>query len=53
MGLRIQALSHNNDTPSDEGDAAESSGLGDIFSLSQVHTLVLILMESSVFFVVG
>ncbi|RID80096.1 hypothetical protein BRARA_A02787 [Brassica rapa] len=35
VGLRIQALSHNNDTPSDEGDAAESSGLGDIFSLSQ------------------
>ncbi|KAF8082264.1 hypothetical protein N665_0839s0004 [Sinapis alba] len=36
-GLRIQALLHNNDTPS-EGDA-ESSGLGlfpgDIFSLSQ------------------
>ncbi|WZY73092.1 hypothetical protein YC2023_005332 [Brassica napus] len=36
VGLRIQALSHNNDTPSDEGDAAESSGLGDIFSLSQI-----------------
>ncbi|CAF2077248.1 uncharacterized protein LOC106376911 [Brassica napus] len=39
VGLRIQALSHNDDAPSDEGDAAESSGLGlfpgDIFSLSQ------------------
>ncbi|XP_048593514.1 uncharacterized protein BNAA01G25330D isoform X2 [Brassica napus] len=31
VGLRIQALSHNNDTPSDEGD---------IFSLSQIETLL-------------
>ncbi|KAJ4887053.1 Pyridoxamine 5'-phosphate oxidase family protein [Raphanus sativus] len=38
-GLRIQALLHDDDTPSEEGDA-ESSGLGlfpgeDVFSLSQ------------------
>ncbi|KAF3530257.1 hypothetical protein DY000_02042131 [Brassica cretica] len=45
VGLRTQALSHNNDTPSDEGDAAESSGPGlfpgDIFSLSQWLLLVV------------
>nr|VDC76983.1 unnamed protein product [Brassica rapa] len=45
--LRIQALSHNNDTPSDEGDAAESSGLGDIFSLSQ-EKIETLLSHSSV-----